>query len=56
MLGVADILGPVSQMEFEPGKWTHLTPAAQDAHFMGRPKLFLSWIGHCVGPALRFFA
>lgn len=57
VLGVADILGPVSQMEFEPGKWTHLTPAAQDAHFAGRPKLFLSWIGHCVKDQLSdFFA
>lgn len=55
VLGIADLLGPVSQMEFEPGKWSHLTPAAQDTHFAGRPKLFLSWLGHCIKDQLSDF-
>lgn len=48
ILAMADMLGPVSQMEFEPGKWTHLTASAQDEHFAGRTKLFYSWLVHCV--------
>jgi len=57
VLGIADILGPVSQIEFEPGKWAHLDARSQDTHFAGKPKLFLSWIGHAVKDQLSdFFA
>lgn len=57
VLGIADLLASVSQMEVEPGKWVHLDAKAQDVHFAGRPKLFLSWLGHCIKDQLSdFFA
>jgi hypothetical protein len=57
ILGIADMLGPVSQMEVEPGKWVHLVSAMQDQHFAGKTKLFFSWLGHCTKDQLSdFFA